>query len=65
MDTKKDLEQLDAIVNQNYDTDYLKDVIGTIDMKVDLCKRRVDELDHIIYRLVKEILKKYPDIKLC
>lgn len=57
MDIKKDLEQLDVIINQKYDTDYLKDIIRLLDTKIDSLSERIDELDMVIVEMLKEKFK--------
>lgn len=57
MDIKKNLEQLDVIINQKYDTDYLKDVIRLLDAKIDFLSERIDELDTVLVEMLKEKFK--------
>lgn len=63
-DIKKDLEELDTVLNQEYDTDYLKDVIGAIDYKIDLVAKRLETLDEVVCSILGEIMKNNKDFRL-
>ena len=63
-DIKKDLEELDTIVNQYCDGDYLKDVIGLLDYKIDLLEKRLETLDDVVCSMLGELLKNNKDFKL-
>ena len=61
---KELLKELDVAVNQNYDSDYLKDVIGALDYKIDLLAKRLETLDDVVCSMLGEILKNNKDFKL-
>ena len=51
---KELLKELDVAVNQNYDSDYLKDVIGALDYKIALISYLIGQsynLRHLLHPL--------------
>lgn len=61
---KELLKELDVAVNQNYDSDYLKDVIGALDYKIDLLGKRLEQLDEVVCSMLGEILKNNKNFKI-